>query len=422
MYHMSDLQEPFCPVSMKILAINCGSSTLKFQVVQLESAAEADGYGRRLAGGIVDGVGGRAAAKFSAEDGESLSAQTAVADHEEATRRVLKWLDGIGLLGPNGIEAVGHRVVHGGERFVEPTPIDEEVIAAIEALTNLAPLHNAPALTVIKAARATLGATLPMVATFDTAFHRSLPERAFRYAIPTDLAERHDIRRYGFHGLAHRYMMERFSDIVATPVEDMKLITLQVGAGCSATAIAAGRSVDTSMGFTPLEGLMMGTRSGDLDPSLAGFLARREDVPAEEVEDWLNTRSGLLGVSGRSADMRELLEAERQGDIRASLAVDMFCYRVRKYIGAYLAILGGADGIIFGGGIGENAPAVRARICAGMDWCGLTVDPDRNAGVIGSEARISADGSRPQAYVIPVDEAVIIARDTVDCLRRLGYG
>jgi acetate kinase len=407
---------------MKILVINCGSSTLKFQVLQVEDAATADRCERRLADGIVDGVGGLATTEFRAEDSETLRADVEVGDHGEATGRLLQWLDSVGLLGPNGIEAVGHRVVHGGERFVEPTPINDEVIAAIEALSDLAPLHNAPALSAIRTARAALQADVPMVATFDTAFHRSLPERASRYAVPAELAERHGVRRYGFHGLAHRYMVERFSKITATPVEQTKLITLQLGAGCSATAVDGGRSVDTSMGFTPLEGLIMGTRSGDLDPSLAGFLARREDVSTEEVERWLNTRSGLLGVSGRSADMRELLEAERRGDLRASLAVDMFCYRVRKYVGAYLAVLEGADALIFGGGIGENAPAVRARICAGMDWCGLTVDADRNAGAVRSEARISSDGSRLQAYVIPVDEAVIIARDTVDCLRRLGYG
>jgi acetate kinase len=198
----------------------------------------------------------------------------------------------------------------------------------------------------------------------------------------------------------------------------VKLITLQLGNGCSATAVEGGRSVDTSMGFTPLEGLMMGTRSGDVDPSLAAFLARQEGVSVEEVEGWLNTRSGLLGVSGRSQDMRELLEAERQGDARAALAVDMFCYRVRKYVGAYMAVLGGPHAVVFGGGIGENAPTVRARICANMDWCGLTLDQKRNAAAIGFEERISADYARVHAYVIPVDEAMIIARDTASCLRR----
>jgi acetate kinase len=421
MYHRDDTPELLHSASMKILVINCGSSTLKFQVVQVEGAATAVGRERRLAGGIVDGVGGQASARFEMEDGESVRADAAVADHGEAARRVLDWLNDVGLLGPGGIEAVGHRVVHGGERFVEPTAIDDEVVAGIEALSDLAPLHNAPALTVIKELRAALGAAVPMVATFDTAFHRGLPERASRYAIPTELAERHGVRRYGFHGLAHRYMVERFSEMTGTPLERTKLITLQLGAGCSATAVEGGRSVDTSMGFTPLEGLMMGTRSGDVDPSLAGFLARREDVSVEEVEGWLNTRSGLLGASGRSADMRDLLEAEAQGDARAALAIEMFCYRVRKYVGAYLAVLEGADAVIFGGGIGENAAAVRARICAGMGWCGLALDADRNGAAVGSEARISANGSRLQAYVIAVDEAVIVARDAAECLRRLGH-
>jgi acetate kinase len=421
MYHRDDTPERLRSASMKILVINCGSSTLKFQVVQVEGTA-AGGHERRLAGGIVDGVGGRATVRFEAGDGKPVRAVAAVADHGEAARRVLEWLNDIGLLGPGGIEAVGHRVVHGGERFVEPTVIDDEVVTGIEALSDLAPLHNAPALTVIKALRAAPGTAVPMVATFDTAFHRGLPERASRYAIPRELAERHGVRRYGFHGLAHRYMVERFSEMTATPVERTKLITLQLGAGCSATAVEGGRSVDTSMGFTPLEGLMMGTRSGDLDPSLAGYLARRENASVEEVEGWLNTRSGLLGASGRSGDMRELLEAKRQGDVRAAQAIEMFCYRVRKYVGAYLAVLEGADAVIFGGGIGENAPEVRARICAGMGWCGLALDADRNAAAVGSEARISADGSRLQAYVIPVDEAVIVARDAADCLRRLGHG
>jgi acetate kinase len=261
-----------------------------------------------------------------------------------------------------------------------------------------------------------------MVAIFDTAFHRTMPERASRYAIPQELAAKHHIWRYGFHGLAHRYMTERYAAITSTPMAQVKLITLQLGNGCSATAVEGGRSLDTSMGFTPLEGLMMGTRSGDVDPSLAAFLARREGVSVEAVEGWLNTRSGLLGVSGRSRDMRELLEAERQGDHRAALAVEMFCYRVRKYIGAYLSILGGAHAVVFGGGIGENAPTVRARICAGMDWCGLTLDQDRNAAAIGVEERISADYAKVHAYVIPVDEAVLIARDTAGCLRRQRRG
>ncbi len=255
-----------------------------------------------------------------------------------------------------------------------------------------------------------------MVAVFDTAFHHTLPAYAAQYPIPHNLANRYHIRRYGFHGIAHRYMSERYAMLTATPPEQLKLITLQLGSGCSATAIAAGRSVDTSMGFTPLEGLMMGTRAGDIDPALPGFLARQEGVEIGEVEAWLNTRSGLLGVSERSSDMRPLLEAEAQGEARAALAVDMFCYRVRKYIAGYLGVLNGAAAIVFGGGIGENAPAVRERICDQMGWCGLQLDPPRNAAARGTEAQISADNAKLHAYVIPVDEAVIIARDTAACL------
>jgi acetate kinase len=212
-------------------------------------------------------------------------------------------------------------------------------------------------------------------------------------------------------------MAERYSLITSRPVERTKLITLQLGNGCSAAAVEGGKSIDTSMGFTPLEGLMMGTRSGDLDPSLPGFLARHEGVEIEEVEHWLNTRSGLLGVSGRSRDMRDLLKAAQQGDASADLAVEMFCYRIRKYIGAYLAVLGGANAVIFGGGIGENAPAVRALICNGMDWCGIRLDDERNAKAVGSEGRISVDDATVHAYVIPVDEAVMIARETLHCLQ-----
>jgi acetate kinase len=401
---------------MNVLVINCGSSTLKFQLIDIGSGFGALGEGRRLAGGIVERIGGAAAIDLAAGNGDRLQKPVTTADHAEATGLVLDWLDSTDLLGSRGLEAVGHRVVHGGERFLEPTLIDDEVVGAIEALVELAPLHNAPSLAAIRAARGRLGPRVPMVAVFDTAFHRAMPERASLYAIPRDLAERHHIRRYGFHGLAHRYMTERYAAMASRPLEEVKLVTLQLGNGCSATAVEGGCSVDTSMGFTPLEGLMMGTRSGDADPSLAGFLARREGVVVEEIEGWLNTRSGLLGVSGVTSDMRELLEAESHGDARAALAVEMFCYRVRKYVGAYLAALGGAEAVVFGGGIGENAPSVRARICAGMGWCGLRLDEERNAGAVGVEGRISSDDSGLRAYVVAVDEAAVIARDTVRCL------
>ena len=396
-----------------ILAINCGSSTLKFQLIESNGETTILGQERRLASGIVDRIGGNATIKFNDLSGECLVENSEVADHSEAIHQVLNWLKSLRFFETNGFRAVGHRVVHGGDRFIKPILINDEVIEAIEALSYLAPLHNVPSLMAISAARKALGSTVPMVAVFDTAFHHTLPEHASRYAIPQELTSKHHIRRYGFHGLAHQYMTERYTAFTSKLIEQTKLITLQLGNGCSATAVKDGRSVDTSMGFTPLEGLMMGTRSGDVDPSLVGFLSRSENLRIQEVEHLLNTKSGLLGVSGHSKDMRELLEADLQGDSRAALAIEMFCYRVRKYIGGYLAVLGGADAIVFGGGIGENSPRVRSHICNGLEWCGLILDHEQNTSTIGSLGRISVDNSRMHAYVIPVDEESIIARDTV---------
>ena len=401
---------------MKVLVINCGSSTLKFQLIDTEQVTPAVGDEARLAHGLVDRIGGASALDFTATDGQCFRETSAVPDHEKATQRVLEWLGSIGRSGPDGIDVVAHRVVHGGERFVDTTIIDEGVIAGIEEVSHLAPLHNRPALSAIRAARGSLGNGVPMVAVFDTSFHQTMPDKAARYAIPIDLAQKHHIRRYGFHGIAHRYMAERYAAITSTPLDRAKVITLQLGNGCSAAAVAGGRSVDTSMGFTPLEGLMMGTRSGDIDPSVVSFLAHSEAVDAEEVEGWLNSRSGLLGVSGFSSDMRELLEAEAQGNSKAALAVDMFCYRVRKCIGAYLAALGGADAVAFGGGIGERSPAIRARICADMDWCGLSLDGGLNDSVVGSEERISSSDAAVRVYVIPVDEAAVMAQEAARCL------
>jgi acetate kinase len=325
---------------------------------------------------------------------------------------VLEWLDSLNILKPSGIFSVGHRMVHGAENFIEPTLINDQVIDRIESLNYLAPLHNPPSIKAILALRAILDKNVPQVIIFDTAFHYFLPEWASKYAIPIETAEKYHIRRYGFHGIAHRYMTERFSSITSIPLNQTSLITLQLGNGCSAAAVKNGLSVDTSMGFTPLEGLIMGTRAGDMDPYLFGLLMRQKNISIDEVEKFLNKESGLLGISGLSSDMRVLLEAEENGNRRAALAISMFCYRVRKYIGAYLAVLNGAQAVIFGGGIGENASIVRARICSGFEWCGLIMDPDRNAKVIGSEGRISADNAKIDIYVVPVDETLIIARET----------
>jgi acetate kinase len=405
---------------MNVLAFNCGSSTLKLKLFQVVSGGGTRSE-RLLATVMVDRVGGKAgSAQVFAADGRSAAERIRVVNHGEATSVALDLLDGIEPQWRERPFAVGHRVVHGGPRLREPVLLDDATLTEIESVGELAPLHNGPALASIRAARAALGPDVPMVATFDTAFHRTLPEHAARYALPDELASKHGIRRYGFHGLAHRYMAERYSAITRRPIAASTLITLQLGNGCSATAVRRGQSVDTSMGFTPLEGLMMGTRSGDVDPAVVGFLARREGVRADDVERWLNTKSGLLGVSGLSSDLRDLLEAERTGDQRAALALAMFCYRVRKCIGAYLAVLNGADAIVFGGGIGENAPSIRARICADMQWAGLKLDQARNEAVVASDGKITSDASRIEAYVVVVDEACLIARDTFELIEQNG--
>lgn len=395
---------------MRVLSVNCGSSTLKFKLVETGDTS------RDLAGGTVERIGGEGSSLLIRAGGVPARARAAAPDHEAAILQVLEWLSSAGFSGNGGPEAIGHRVVHGGERFTGPVFIDEGVMSAIDALGELAPLHNGPAVAAIRAAREVAGPRVPMVAVFDTAFHRTMPDHAARYAIPRKLAERHRVRRYGFHGTAHRCMVERYAALTGRPIGDARLVTLQLGNGCSAAAIENGRSVDTSMGFTPLEGLMMGTRSGSVDPALIPYLARREGVEAAEVEGWLNRRSGLLGVSGSSRDVRELLKAEAGGDADAALALEMFCYGVRKQLGAYLAALGGADAVVFGGGIGENAPPIRERVCAGMGWCGLVLDPGLNERAVGAEARISADHSRVHAYVVPVDEETAIAEETARCL------
>jgi acetate kinase len=395
---------------MKILVLNCGSSTLKFQLIDVEET----GRQRKLARGIVDRIGGNGNYRFIAGDSAPIEKDAPVRRHEEAVALVISWLQSTPQLSPP--DAAGHRVVHGGRKFTESVAIDDAVLGELEALCDLAPLHNPAAVSGIRAARKILGSTTPMAAVFDTSFHHGMPEYASTYAIPQELSRKHGVRRYGFHGVAHEYDVARYAELNGKQVREIDAVVMHLGNGCSASAIRNGQSVDTSMGFTPLEGLVMGTRSGDLDPALVSYLARQENVDAAEVESWLNKRSGLLGVSGLSNDMRELTAVYNENS-RARLAVDLFCYRARKYIGAYLAALGGAEAVIFSGGIGENSALVRRLICGGMEWLGLRLDVAANDEIIGREGRISTPDSQLAAYVIHTDEEAIIARETARIIR-----
>jgi acetate kinase len=405
---------------MNVLVLNCGSSSVRFQLIDTDlEKIEADAD-RRLAHGSVDRVGGHALISLQAAGRPKVIEDAPLRDHRAAVEWVLRWVvsseSGIeAVTSVSDVHAVGHRVVHGGEHFQASARIDAAVLAGIEECVELAPLHNPANLKGIRAARAILGEGVPDVAVFDTAFHATLPEVAYLYGIPYQYYRRFKLRRYGFHGTSHRYVAYRYRKLRGIPREQVNIVTLHLGNGCSACAIRAGRSLDTSMGFTPLEGLLMGTRAGDVDPSVLEYLCEKEGISLQEVTAILNRQSGLLGVSGLTADMRDLLaeEAEHE-DRRARLAIDLFCRRVRKYIGAYLAVMGGAEAVVFSGGIGENSPEVRARICDGLEWLGLELEPDRNAAMASGRAGpISREGSRLAAWVIPTDEELMIARDTV---------
>ncbi len=409
---------------MNVLVLNCGSSSVKFQIIVTDLEQIALNTDQRLARGTIERIGGEAIVALRAEGKDPVRSTATLRDTRAAVELIIRWAcssdSGISELNTIAdIHAVGHRVVHGGERFAHSILITDEVLRWIEDCIDLAPLHNPTNIKGIQATKEVFGAGLPQVAVFDTAFHQTLPDYAYLYALPYQLYRRYRVRRYGFHGTSHRYVAYRYRQLRNIARSDTNLITLHLGNGCSVAAIRAGDSVDTSMGLTPLEGLVMGTRSGDLDPAICDFIGGKEGLSPQEVETLLNKQSGLLGISGLTNDMRELLaEAEENNDRRARLAIEIFCYRARKYIGAYLAGVGGADAIIFTGGIGENSAEIRARICAGLNWLGLDLDDERNALIKdGREGLITKDGSRLAAYVIPTDEELLIARDTVRCVR-----
>jgi acetate kinase len=404
---------------VRILVLNVGSSSLKFQLVETDGDALATHRDRRLARGQIERIGGEAICTLAREGRPAATTTAALRDHDTAIAHVIKWLTTVEggeravIERVGDIDAVGHRVVHGGERFTASTLVTDEVQRHIEALIDLAPLHNPHNLRGIQAARAVLGLGVPQVAVFDTAFHQSLPEHAFLYAIPYQFYRRYRVRRYGFHGTSHRYVAYRYRELTGRTRDKTRIITLHLGNGASACAIVEGSSADTSMGFTPLEGLVMGTRSGDLDPAVLDFVAAKEGYDFREMDLLLNKQSGLLGISGLTSDMRELLAEESDNaDRRASLAIEIFCYRIKKYLGAYLAAMNGADAIVFAGGIGEHSPAVRARICADLDWLGIRADEAANSKLDGVEGRFDAHGSRLELWVIPTDEELLIGRDT----------
>ena len=410
---------------MNILILNCGSSSVKFQLIVTDLELIAQNADRHLARGNIERIGGEAVVTLHVEGKDEQRSTAALRDIRAAVDFIARWassqesgIDEIKSIAD--IQAIGHRVVHGAERFTQSVLITDEVIRGLEASIDLAPLHNPANIKGITAARALFGEGLPQVAVFDTAFHQTLPDHAFLYALPYQLYRRYRVRRYGFHGTSHRYVAYRYRQLRNIPRDETNIITLHLGNGCSAAAIRNGNSIDTSMGLTPLEGLVMGTRCGDVDPAIIDFIATKEGLSSGEVETLLNKQSGLLGISGLTGDMRELLaEAHEENDRRARLAIEIFCYRARKYIGAYLAAMNGADAVVFTGGIGENSSEVRSRICDGLQWLGLELDEELNrthAG--GREGLISTKNSRLAAYVIPTDEELLIARDTVRCVSK----
>jgi acetate kinase len=423
---------------MRILVLNSGSSSIKFKILEL-SKQQLEGVDthniRSLVSGEVKGIGGLSSLELRTKECAPCILECFVKNHDEAVRWVFQNLGDLqpgtpshelyGLLA--SVDAVGLRVVHGGEVFPTAVLVDDVVLGEIKRLSELTPLHTPGLLATLRLVGSDLRPKVPIVAVFDTAFHHGLPPRAMTYAIPQQLAARHGIRRFGFHGIAHASVLEQYVATSGRRLPDVRVISLHLGSGCSAAAINGGKSIDTSMGFTPLEGLVMGTRCGDLDPAIVGYLVQREGVTGDEVVRRLNEHSGLLGLSNRSSNMRTLLQAaEQERDPQAMLAIDVFCYRARKYIGAYLAALDGAEAILFSGGIGENSPEIRERICEGMKWCGLSLDVVRNASAVGvsltGTARISTDEARIGAFVMPADEETRIARETVAVIANLPKG
>ena len=389
----------------KIIAINAGSSSLKFQLFEMPSEEV-------ITKGIVERIGLKDSIFTISVNGEKNKEVTDIPNHEVAVKILLDKLTSLGIIQSlDEIEGIGHRVVHGGEEFSDSILITDEVLQKIEELSELAPLHNPANLTGIRAFQQVLP-NVPAVAVFDTAFHQTMPENSFLYSLPYDYYKKYGIRKYGFHGTSHKYVSQRAAEMLGRPVEHLRLISCHLGNGASIAAIEGGKSIDTSMGFTPLAGVTMGTRSGNIDPALIPYIMEKTDKTADEVLDVLNKESGMLGVSGFSSDLRDIEDEAEKGNDRAELALKVFADRIHKYIGSYAARMCGVDAIIFTAGIGENSSAIRARVLQGLEFMGIYWDPALNK-VRGEEAFISYPHSPVKVMVIPTDEEVMIARDVV---------
>jgi acetate kinase len=406
---------------MLILVLNCGSSSLKYQLIETGAGQIASNSDRALAQGAVERIGFEdAVSTYQTTGGEKATRTAAILRHKDAIQIAFDHLTAPGgpLTDIKQIEAVGHRIVHGGELFKESVLIDDKVLREIERVSDLAPLHNPHNLKGYYASRVLLP-DVPQAAVFDTAFHQTLPRRAFLFGLPYEYYTRDQLRRYGFHGTSHRYVSWRYADINKVNRDQMNLVTCHLGNGCSVCAIDHGKSVDTSMGFTPMDGLLMGTRPGDLDAGAVLYIVNREPMGVHGTEVLLNQNAGLAGISGGTSDMRDLLKKRDAGDERARDAIDVFCYRIVKYIASYLAVIGGAEAIVFAGGIGEHSAPIREQVCHGLRSLGVELDASANKKIRGTDACISMPNSRPQVWVIPTNEELLIARDTYRCIAKV---
>lgn len=397
---------------MKVLVINCGSSSLKYQLIDSDTEAViAKGLCERI------GIDGRLTHQTMGKD--KYTVDVPMPEHNAAVKYVLDALldqEKGAITSLSEIDAVGHRIVHGGEKFANSVVISDEVMEAIEECNDLAPLHNPANLIGIRACQSHMPG-VPMVAVFDTAFHQTMPDKAYTYAIPYEYYENYKIRRYGFHGTSHSFVSKRLAELIGKDIKDTKMIICHLGNGSSITAVDGGKSVDTSMGLTPLAGLPMGTRSGDIDPAILEFIAGKEGKSMEEITTILNKKSGVSGLSGVSSDFRDLDAGMKNGNDRCRLALDVFCYSVKKYIGAYAAAMGGLDAIAFTAGIGENNPYVRRMATTGLEFMGIDIDKEKNE-VRGDETKISTDSSKIQVWVVPTNEELAIARETVELVSK----